>query len=208
MLGLGAFAARGTFHIWVFPHWRATRSAASSAMEKREYSTLIGAGLLAGAAATLCMSAAMILSKKLGIQGEHPPKKIVAAALEAAGDDQAEEPKVRRLASVAHMGFGIGTGAAFAATRNHLPLKNLPVVQGVLYALVIWAVSYRGWVPALNIMPHAEQDRPGRVRTMVTAHAIYGSVLGALLDAFQKYRPGRKPTRPGLKRFLPISTTP
>ena len=34
-------------------------------------------GLLAGAVATVCMSAAMMLSKKLGVQGEHPPKRIV-----------------------------------------------------------------------------------------------------------------------------------
>jgi hypothetical protein len=54
------------------------------------------------------------------------------------------------------------------------------VLQGVAFGSGVWLVSYMGWVPWLQIMPPAHEDRPGRPQTMLAAHWVYGGVLGAL----------------------------
>ena len=54
---------------------------------------------------------------------------------------------------------------------------------GAVYGLGVWAVSYKGWIPALGILPPPERDRPGRPVIMVAAHVVYGLVLGALVRA-------------------------
>jgi hypothetical protein len=51
----------------------------------------------------------------------------------------------------------------------------------VVYATAVYAISYLGWIPALNLMPAAGEDRPGRSVTMLVAHWVYGATLGAVL---------------------------
>jgi uncharacterized membrane protein YagU involved in acid resistance len=156
-------------------------------MSKKQSSRILE-GALAGGLATICMSLFMYGSKKLGIQGEHPPKRIMESAFAAAG---AEEPRQHKLklnaaAAAAHIGFGVVSGAAFALLQPKHSSKKLQILEGMGYGLLIWAVSYKGWVPKLNIMPPPERDRPGRVKSMIAAHMVYGSVLASLTPEPQK----------------------
>ena len=48
--------------------------------------------------------------------------------------------------------------------------------------LAIWAPAYQGWVPALDILPPATEDRPERAATMIAVHVVYGAVLGEFED--------------------------
>jgi hypothetical protein len=41
-------------------------------------------------------------------------------------------------------------------------------------------LNYEGWIPALHIMRPVERDRSRRQQSMVAAHVVFGSVLGAL----------------------------
>jgi uncharacterized membrane protein YagU involved in acid resistance len=152
-------------------------------MQKR--TSLFLDGALAGGVATLCMSLVMIGSKKLGVQGEHPPKRIAEAVLASTGDSQQPQPKVEALSVAAHFGFGMVAGGVFALLERRLSLKR-PILSGVAYGLLVWAVSYKGWIPALNILPPPERDRPGRPTTMIAAHVVYGAVLAKCLHG--KYR--------------------
>lgn len=143
------------------------------------------AGALAGGVATICMSALMLASKKMGVQGEHPPKRIAEAALKSAGgEEKPSQKEIVTLAAASHLAFGMVTGGAFALAKQKLHLKKWPLLQGIGFGLLVWGVSYKGWVPALDIMPSAEQDRSGRVNTMVAAHVIYGAVLGKILRRY------------------------
>jgi hypothetical protein len=56
----------------------------------------------------------------------------------------------------------------------------------VVTGLAVWAVSYQGWIPALGILPKASEDRPARPAVMVTAHVVYGAVLGALEERLRR----------------------
>ncbi|MEJ7655335.1 MAG: DUF6789 family protein [Chloroflexia bacterium] len=94
-------------------------------------------------------------------------------------------PDARRAMSLAaHFGFGIASGGLFGALHRRLAdVVNVhPILTGVVFGTLVWAVSYMGWVPALSIMPSPDRDRPSRPWAMVIAHWVYGATLGAVLQ--------------------------
>ena len=138
-------------------------------------------GAVAGGVATLPMTGVMLAAGGAGLMGRQPPEVITDAALEAVGVDSPSETVEKTATATAHMGFGIAMGALFALLRHRYRPRAAPVIDGVGFALAVWALSYRGWVPALRIMPRPEDDRPGRPQSMIAAHVVYGAALGALL---------------------------
>ena len=143
-------------------------------------------GLLAGAFATACMSAVMLSAKKLGIQGEHPPKHITKGLAKGLIKSSLPERNLSLISGAAHLGFGMAAGLLFAVAKRQFAWKR-PVLGGVAYALGIWFVSYKGWVPKAGLMPSAEEDRPGRVATMIAAHVVYGATLVAGINELEKH---------------------
>ena len=138
-------------------------------------------GAAAGAVATAAMSALMLAAGRAGVMGRQPPEAIVRRA----GALTAGEPRGRLadvLAAVAHLGFGAGTGAAYAL----LPRSTRPVLRGVAVGEAVYAVSYAGWVPALGALPPADRDRRPRQLVMAAAHLVYGAVLGVLDDRWRR----------------------
>jgi hypothetical protein len=140
---------------------------------------LTGAG--AGIAATLVMSAVMLLAQKLGYQGKQPPERIVEAALDAADVDRTERQE-NLLASVAHLGFGASCGVVYRVLRKVLRTPGPRVAHGAGFGLGVWSVNYQGWIPWAGILPPTRKDRDDRVATMIAAHLVYGGVLGALAE--------------------------
>ena len=136
-------------------------------------------GLVAGAVATVPMSAVMLVAERLGAMGAQPPEQVTSEALGAAGADDVSEGERHSVASLAHLAFGAGGGAAFAVLHRRLRLPVPLLAQGIAFGLAVWAASYQGWIPALGILPPASDDRPGRRRAMFAAHVVYGAVLGA-----------------------------
>jgi hypothetical protein len=137
---------------------------------------LRGAG--AGAAATLPMSAVMLGAGRLGLMGEQPPE---AVTQEAAGEAAGTRPHGRAsnaLASLAHVGFGTGSGAVYALLPR--PTGIPAPVTGMAFGLAVWSASYQGWVPRFGALPHPEHDRKDRVAVMILAHLVFGAALGAL----------------------------
>ena len=130
-------------------------------------------GALAGAVATVPMSAVMLALRKQ--MGEQPPDVITTHAAHALGAEPTEG-QADALASVAHLAFGAAAGAAYAV----LPAWGPAPLRGVATGLAIWSSAYQGLVPALRIMPPASDDQPGRPGVMIAAHVVYGGVLGLL----------------------------
>jgi len=146
---------------------------------------LVGAvanGVGAGVVATIAMSVPMLAADKLGLMPEPPPEKITEDAMTAVGIEPADrtERQENALATVTHVAFGASCGVVFALVRRRLGMRAPAWLQGIPFGLGVWAVSYKGWVPALGILPPPEHDRPSRVRTMIAAHVVYGVVLGAV----------------------------
>lgn len=145
-------------------------------------------GAAAGTAATGVMTAAMFTAQRAGLMGQLPPRKITAAALDAAGIRRTRKEE-KAATAVTHLGFGAACGALFAFLgRRDKPLARA-VLEGTVFGSAVWTISYVGWVPALRIMPPPNRDRPGRPTSMVVAHWIYGGVLAAILAARLRREP-------------------
>jgi len=141
---------------------------------------LVGAG--AGFLATLPMTGVMIAAQRLGLMGELPPRKITRKMLSRVGFHPRNQNR-KRLTILSHLGYGAACGALFAVLRGERGEQKdrlRSAGAGVLYGATVWLLSYAGWIPSLGIMPRPKHDRPGRPTSMLLAHAVYGSSLGAL----------------------------
>jgi hypothetical protein len=137
-----------------------------------------GAG--AGVVATVVMSVPMLAADRAGLMPEPPPETITDDALTAVGVAPADRTETQKhaAASLMHLVFGAGCGIIYTLLRRRARLPLPSWVQGVPFGLGVWAVSYKGWIPAFGILPPPSRDRPGRVRTMMIVHMLYGGVLG------------------------------
>ncbi|HEU5073726.1 MAG TPA: hypothetical protein VFU02_06125, partial [Polyangiaceae bacterium] len=115
--------------------------------EKAPRAWVLGAG--AGAAATLAMSALMLVAQRTGLLGRSPPRHIVEHAL-AGLHVRHEVSRSNRqlLAALAHLGFGASQGAIYAAlhhwrnqwlTRHEQRPRPPSAATGVPFALMVWA---------------------------------------------------------------------
>lgn len=139
-----------------------------------------GAG--AGAAATLPMSGVMLAAGKAGLMGKQPPETIFESMLGALRFPIPDEKTEGPLVVAAHIGYGMLAGAAFGLLWRRAGFRLPAFLGGAGYGVLLWALSYHGWIPALHIMPPPERDRPGRPASMIAAHVVYGAALGALAD--------------------------
>jgi uncharacterized membrane protein YagU involved in acid resistance len=150
-------------------------------LERLRKASMNGAmrGILGGFAATTAMSIPMLAAQRLGWMATQPPERITATALKATSVNAATEGTHDLVAVAAHYGFGIGCGALFGMLHDRWRPPGPAILHGVAFGLCVWALSYLGWIPSLRILPPAHRDRPGRRRTMVVSHVVYGVVLGA-----------------------------
>ena len=152
-------------------------------------------GALGGALGTAAMSAVMLGAQRMGLMGEQPPKKIAEAALGEAGGPSVSEPEENTLATVAHFGFGATMGALFGLLHHRVRPGLPPVATGSTFGLAVWALAYKGVVPALGIMPPPDEDRRGRPASMVVAHLVWGATTGLVVGRLSDGGPLR-PSRP------------
>ena len=148
-------------------------------------------GAARGLVATLAMSVPMLIAGRTGRYGTQPPKRIKVEAMEADGAPPVTEAGRNLASTLAHLCFGAIAGAGFALVRARFRPPGPVVAQGLAYGLMVWAVSYKGWVPALDIMPPPQDDFPVRQRANIGAHLVYGGVLGVLNGSGGRTRQGR-----------------
>jgi glycine/D-amino acid oxidase-like deaminating enzyme/nitrite reductase/ring-hydroxylating ferredoxin subunit len=138
-----------------------------------------GAG---GAVATAAMSGALVMQRKLGLLGEHPPRKIVRGLRWRLGWLGTSRRRENAATVAAHWGFGVASGALFGLLHGRRRGFAASTLVGAGFGLAVWAASYYGWVPALGLMRPPHRDRPMRPTSMAAAHLLFGSVLGAFVE--------------------------
>jgi hypothetical protein len=145
-------------------------------------------GAVAGVVATAGMTALMLAAQRAGIMGELPPHDIAHDTVERTPlrDDVGREGR-GALGWLFHFGFGAAAGALFAVLRRRVRPSPPDALTGVGFALLVWTISYLGWVPALHFLPPATDDQPGRPPTMIAAHVVFGALLGTIIE---RARPG------------------
>jgi uncharacterized membrane protein YagU involved in acid resistance len=130
------------------------------------------------------MTVAMVAMRRLLPMRERyslPPSEITAKVTEEAGlSDYIGEPEHRALTLVGHFAYGAVAGAVYAPVANKAPLP--PILAGIAYGIIVWTVSYLGWLPALGLLPPATEHPTRRNVLMIVAHVVWGAVTGVLLD--------------------------
>ena len=139
-------------------------------------------GSIAGAVATTTMTGFMRLTQQTGFyQKELPPTKVTRAATKTLGVEQFVSSEGETLLTgLAHWAFGMVGGAVFGVvskTNNRIPAR----FGGLVFGLLVWMVSYMGWIPALRILPMPWNERGKHGLMPFIAHVIYGATLGIVV---------------------------
>ena len=144
-------------------------------------------GAFAGGVATTLMTGVMKLGQSAGLyQDEIPPVAITQNALDTAGLSQkVGDGEETALAGVSHWAFGMIAGALFGALHRLLRVPLAAPVHGTIFGLLVWLVSYAGWIPALRLFPAPWNQRPREALMPVVAHVVYGAALGATFGVME-----------------------
>jgi uncharacterized membrane protein YagU involved in acid resistance len=134
-------------------------------------------GAVAGTMATGVMSLVMEAGRRVTRFRRQPPKLIVRTLL--TGHPGRTVSGEETLALLAHFGYGASCGALFGLLTHRNGSAGAEL--GVGYALLLWLISYAGWVPAAGVMAPAQRDDRGRQLTLVVGHVVYGAVLSIVL---------------------------
>jgi len=139
-------------------------------------------GALAGFVATVPMSLSMLIGWMLLPRREKyhlPPRLITEEITERVGiEDEMSEDQLIVATVASHFGYGALVGSIYALFEQRLPIYS--GFKGVLAGLTIWAGSYLGWLPALDILPPATKHPWRRNLMMILAHVVWGATLGAV----------------------------
>ncbi|MBB5627096.1 DUF6789 family protein [Sphaerisporangium krabiense] len=138
-------------------------------------------GAVSGLLATAAFTTVMLAGEHLGLLGEPPPQRIIRSALP--GSKHRAKRGEHVLSGAAHFAFGGAGGALFALATGRRRARAVP---GAAYGLLIWAVSYEWWVPALGLHQPAHRDRPGRQVVMAAGHVVYGASLAFFLNRLRR----------------------
>ena len=172
-------------------------------MSRMNRSILDGAG--AGVVAALLMGVAMVGAEKYGLLGDKaPPRKLVTNFLpKTAGTEPATAHQEQALASVAHVGYGAAVGAGYALARRYVPAGVPEPVAGMAYGALVYAVTYQGWIPALDLIAPPRHHFPLRPPTMMLLHLVYGAALGVTWERLERRHilPSRRSVRKARARI-------
>ena len=141
-------------------------------------------GALAGLAATAPMTLVMeVLHRQLPRHERHalPPRTITMRVARRTGQHHRLDQDQRLGATLAaHFAYGAAAGGLYAPIAQSLHLPAVP--GGIGFGLLVWLVSYLGWLPAVGLFPPPAEESPRRSAVMIAAHMVWGAALGALLQ--------------------------
>lgn len=141
-------------------------------------------GALSGALGALAMATTSYLLRRAmppRARGK-PPFEAVTSALERrAGLKGHVGPVAHGLAThVGHLGYGAVVGALYASAPR---LTRAPAaLEGATFGLLVWAVSYGGWLPALRLLPPPRATSTMWSAMNAASHAVWGAVVGAMVE--------------------------
>lgn len=145
-------------------------------------------GAIAGLAATVPMSAVMMLAHCRLPRRQRsplPPAKITHAVLRKMGLEQAVPDSVEAgLTLVNHFAYGAACGAWFEL--GHSDRKPTTLNQSLTYGAGIWLGSYLGWLPATGMHRSAMREPLERNLLMLGAHLAWGGSLCLMTNLLQR----------------------
>lgn len=129
-------------------------------------------GALAGIVGTAAMTLGMRLLHRSLPEHERyplPPREII----ERIRPDGPDRPALTQLA---HYAYGALTGALYGMAR-----RSPSPAEGAAYGVLVWTVSYLGWIPGARILNPATRHPVRRNALMLAVHLIWGGFTALAL---------------------------
>jgi hypothetical protein len=162
-------------------------------VRRRSLARDLAEGALAGIVATAPMTAAMLaMHRRLPSRQRYPlpPRLITEELADRAGADHARAATMTAAAWLAHVGYGGATGALLAPLARRVPLPRSATGAG--FGVLVWGVSYLGWLPAARILRPATEHPARRNALMIASHLVWGAACGAALAAMDRAQRSRR----------------
>lgn len=109
-----------------------------------------------------------------------PPSQLTAMIEKKVGVRPQTQTGHANLTLMSHFLYGAGTGLVYSQTMGRI--GGAPMAKGAVFGLVVWAASYLGWIPAMNLAPKAKKMNPARNSMMVISHLVWGLSLAYAED--------------------------
>jgi putative membrane protein len=142
-------------------------------------------GAIAGFAGTLPMTVFMLSTQRFLPKGQRydlPPEIITKDITERAHIRQhMNKAQILAATTAAHFGYGAGMGMLYGILARRIPFNS--ALKGILFSLVIWAVSYQMLLPVIGIKESAQGETMQRNLMMIVAHIIWGASTGVAADS-------------------------
>ncbi len=140
-------------------------------------------GAIAGLIATGPMTLFMLATQRL-LPKEHQyalPPEIITGELAQRMNvrPHLNKPQLLGATLVSHFSYGTGMGMLYS------PLSKIPLpgaIKGMLFGVMVWAASYLVVLPMIGMSESGHREPGLRNLMMISAHVVWGSVMGAVAD--------------------------
>ena len=141
-------------------------------------------GAIAGFVATIPMTIFMLSTQRLLPKGQRydlPPELITKNLADKANVKQKmSKTQILAATTVSHFGYGTTMGVLYSLLGRWLPFTS--GLKGIVFGLVIWAVSYQALLPLLGISESSHSETTRRNLMMIGAHIIWGAGTGVATE--------------------------
>ncbi len=147
-------------------------------------------GFIAGFIATIPMSIGLGLMYRYLLpywQKSDLPPRIITRRISRKvkiGRKVNKEPDLTIATTLAHLGYGAMSGAAYAEVAG--PIHAPTLLKGMAGGLILWAGSYMGWLPITGVMLPATKQPSQRTIMMIIAHLIWGSSVAWIYEVLKR----------------------
>ncbi len=147
------------------------------------------AGMLGGAGATLVLSGLRGAWKRAGLVFDTAPTQVVDRVEEVFAAEGFSPGTRRVLAAIAHVAYGVSTGAAFGLLRRESGGKGEEAAVGSSLGVLAWGAGWSSWLPLAGVHSPPWEQRTPKVLLPVIDHAVYGAAWGLIYGALTRNRP-------------------
>jgi hypothetical protein len=143
-------------------------------------------GALSGFGGTLALTGLRKALAAAGIVGTTAPEQVVGKLEELGLLDEWSSQARRVLTVAAHVGYGVGVGAALGLVRRERGEAGEEAAVGSALGLLVWGANWSSLLPLAGVHRPPWKERTPKVLLPVLDHAVYGAVWGLLNRAVSR----------------------
>jgi hypothetical protein len=144
------------------------------------------AGALSGAGGTLVLSGLHEAWSRLGLVFETTPTQVVDRAEELGLVKVSSSWGRRLLTGVAHLAYGVGTGAALGLLRRNRGGATEEAAVGSALGILAWSAGWTSWLPLTGAHEPPWMGRSPKVLLPVLDHAAFGAAWSLIYWALTR----------------------